>query len=130
MRRFVIGLVKLISLIGSGFVTAIIYAGIIAVGMNVFVLVLPQFETQISTPIPNPYHFALFHFMQGLENGIGHFLFMFAPLGYFLFVFIFSGFILVKGLKIAGKTPTYIDRIIAKFTRQRSEVLQNQSEEK
>ncbi len=92
------------------------------------VLDLPQLETQISTPIPNPYHFALFHFIGGLEASIAHFLATLAPLGYFLFVFIVGGLIFFKGLKIAGKMPAYVDRIMAKFTTKRS--LKNQLEEK
>lgn len=130
MKKFVIESVKFISMITAGFLAVIIFAGVIIFGLNGFVSDLPQLETQISTPIPNLNHFALFHFMQGFQNGIGHFLLTLAPLGYFLFVFILGGLILARGLKIAGKMPTYIDRIMPKFIRQRSEVLQNQSEEK
>jgi len=130
VKKFVIESVKFISMITAGFLAVIIFAGVIIFGLNGLVLDLPQLETQISTPIPNPYHFALFHFLGVLENGIAHFLVTLAPVGYFLFVFIFGGLILFKGLKIAGKTPSYIDRVIIKFTRQRNEVLQNKSEEK
>ena len=115
MKKFVIESVKFISMITAGFLAVIIFAGVIIFGLNGFVSDLPQLETQISTPIPNPYHFALFHFMRGFENGIGHLLLMLAPLGYFLFVFIFGGLIFHKGLKIAGKTPAYIDWIMTKY---------------
>jgi hypothetical protein len=98
--------------------------------MDVFVLVLPQLETQVSTPIPNTFSWQPFHYLQGLQNGLEHFLMRMAPLGYFIILFVVGALVMVKGLKIAGKMPTYIDRIMPKFIRQRSEVLQNQSEEK